>query len=120
MDETLVDSTERAKQLIIDISLPSDTQIVDVPTCFDGSWSMHGWVVRKEIVAVIAKNTSQVIDITFKSNYCHYCEMLMGKRKKEKIDELEYLSLYTKYKVDCFHNHDEDLRYAFKHYFCNF
>ena len=45
MDETLVDSTERTKQLIIDISLPSDTQIVDVPACFDGSWSMHGWVV---------------------------------------------------------------------------
>ena len=44
MDETLADSAERSKQLIIDNSLPSDTQIVDVPKCFDESWSMHGWV----------------------------------------------------------------------------
>ena len=44
MDETLADSAERSKQLIIDNSLPSDTQIVDVPTCFHESWSMHGWV----------------------------------------------------------------------------
>ena len=86
MHETLVDSVERAKQLIIDNSLPSDTQIADVPTCFDGSWSTREWVVRKGDVAAIAENTSQVIDIIFKSSYGHYCEMLMEKRKG-KIDE---------------------------------
>ena len=69
MDETLADSAERAKQLIIDNSLPSDTQTADVPTCFDGSWSMHGWVAQKGLVAAIAENTSQVIDLIFKSNY---------------------------------------------------
>ena len=58
MDETLADTAERAKQLIIDISLPSDTQIVDIPACFDRSWSTRGWVAP------------QVIDIIFKSNYC--------------------------------------------------
>ena len=93
MDETLVDSVERAKQLIIDNSLPSDTQIVDVPTCFDESWSMRGWVARKGVVAAIAENTSQVIDILFKIKYCRYCET-MKKRKSGKIDELVYLSLY--------------------------
>ena len=106
MDETLADSAERAKQLIIDNSLPSDTQIVDVPTCFDRSWSRRGWVARKGVVPAIAENTSQVIDIIFKSNYCRYCETLMEKRKSGKIDELEYLSLCTKHEVDCFHNHD--------------
>ena len=94
MDETLVDSVERAKQLIIDNSLPSDTKIVDVPTCFDGSWSMRGWVVWKGVVAAIVENTSQVIDIIFKIKYCRYCETLMEKRKSGKIDELVYLSLY--------------------------
>ena len=93
MDETLADSAERAKQLIIDNSLPSDTQVVDAPTCFDGSWSMRGWVVRRGAVAAIAENTSQVIDIIFKSNYCRYCETLMEKRKSGKIDKREYLSL---------------------------
>ena len=106
IDETLANSAERAKQLIIDNSLPSDTQIVDVPTCFDRSWSRRGWVARKGVVPAIAENTSQVIDIIFKSNYCNYCETLMEKRKSGKIDELEYLSLYTEHEVDCFHNHD--------------
>ena len=56
MDETLADSAERAKKLII--SLPSDTQIIDVPTCFNVSWNTCGWVVRKGNVAAIAENTS--------------------------------------------------------------
>ena len=68
MHETLADSVERAKQLIIDNSLPSDTQIVEIPTCFDGSWSTRGWVARKGVVAAIGENTSQVIDIIIKSN----------------------------------------------------
>ena len=70
MDETLAGTAERAKQLIIDISLPSDTQIVDIPTCFDRPWSTRGWVAQKVVVAPIAENTPQVIDIIFKSNYC--------------------------------------------------
>ena len=61
MDETIADSAEGAKQLIIDNSLPSDTQTVDVPRCFDGLWSTRGWVARKGTVAAIAENTSQVI-----------------------------------------------------------
>ena len=64
--ETLADSAERAKQLIIDNSLPSDTWIVDVPTCLDGSWSSRGWVAQKGVVAAIVENTSQAIDIIFK------------------------------------------------------
>ena len=55
MDET---SAERAKELIIDKSLPSDTQIIDVPTCFNVSWNTRGWVVRKGNAAAIAENTS--------------------------------------------------------------
>ena len=58
MDETLADSAERAKELIIDKSLPSDTQIIDVPTCFNVSWNTRGWVVRKGNAAAIAENTS--------------------------------------------------------------
>ena len=95
MDETLADSTERAKQLIINNSLPSDTQI-DVPTCFNGSWSTRVWVARKGVVAAITGNIFQVIDIIFKSNYYRYCETLIEKRKSGKIDELQYLSLYIK------------------------
>ena len=106
MDEILADSAERAKQFIIDNSLHSDAQIIDVPTCFDGSWSLHGWVAWKGVVAAIAENTSQVIDLIFKSNYCHYCEMVIAKRKSGKIDKVEYLSLYTKHNVDCFNNHN--------------
>ena len=68
MDETLADSAERTKQHIIDNSLHSDTQIVDVSTCFDGSWSTRGRVAKKGVVSVIAENTSQVINIIFKSN----------------------------------------------------
>ena len=100
MNQTLTDSAERAKQLIIENSLPSETQIVDVPTCFDGSWSTPGWVAQKGAVAAIAENS-------FKSNYCRYFETLMEKRKSENIDEIEYLLLYTKLKVDCVHNLDE-------------
>ena len=58
MDETLADSAERAKELIIDKSLPSDTQIIDVPACFNVSWNTRGWVVRKKNAAAIAENTS--------------------------------------------------------------
>ena len=86
--------------------MPSDTQIVDVRTCFDRSWSSRRWVTRKGVVAAIAENTSQVIDVIFKSNYCRYYETLMVKGKSGKIDELEYLSLYTKHELDCFCNHD--------------
>lgn len=107
MNETLADLPERAKQLVIDNSLPSDSQILDVPTCFDGPCSSRGWVAQKGVAAAITENTSQVIDIIFKSNCCRYCQTLMEKRKSGKIDELEPLSLYTKYEVDCFHNHDE-------------
>ena len=86
--------------------MPSDTLIVDVLTCFDGSWSTRVSVARKGAVAAIAENISQIIDIIFKSNYCRYWEMLMEKRKSGKTDKLEYLSLCTKHEVDCFHNHD--------------
>lgn len=107
MTENLKDSASRAKKLLIqDYSLPTETNVVDLPTCFDGSWSTRGWVARKGIVAAIAENTSQVIDIIFKSNFCRYCEKLLEKRKNGDIDELEYLTLYTNHEPECFHNHE--------------
>ena len=94
--ENLTNSADRTKKLQIkDNNLPADTKIVDLPTCFDGSWSTRGWVARKGIVAAIAENTSQVIDVIFKSNFCRYCENLLEKWKNGDIDELNYLTLYT-------------------------
>ena len=103
MNQTLADSAEKPKQLIIDNKLPWDTQIADVPTCSDGSWSTWVLVAWKRVVTAIAENTSQVIDMIIKSSYCHYRETSIEKRN---IDELEDLSLYTKHEVDCFNNLD--------------
>ena len=113
MRENVAAAAKRAKKIFIEEnSLSKDTQIVDLPTCFDGSWSTRGWVARKGIVAAIAENSSQVIDIVFKSNYCRYCEILLEKRKNCVIDELEYLTLYTQHEPECFHNHDGSPRYV--------
>ena len=68
MNETLTDSAERAKQLIMGNSLPPDTQNLDVPACFDGSQSTRGWVPRKGVTAAVAENTSHIIEIIFKRN----------------------------------------------------
>ena len=68
MNETLTDSAERGKQLIMGNSLPPDTQNLDVPACFDGSWSTRGLVPRKGVIAAVAENTSHIIEIIFKCN----------------------------------------------------
>ena len=66
MNETLADLAERAKQLIIDNSLPSDTQILDVPTCFDGPCSSRGWLAQKGVAAAITENTRVTVAVTVK------------------------------------------------------
>ena len=86
--------------------MDSDTSIVDVPTCFDGSWSTRGWVAKKGIVAAIAENTGQVIDVVYKVNSCRECDKMNERRNKGEIDTLAYLTWYVKHEPNCFYNHD--------------
>lgn len=51
-----MDSSQRAKQLIIDKCLHSDTQIVDAPTCLE--WIE--WMGSKKVATTNAESTSQV------------------------------------------------------------
>ena len=86
-NELLIDNlkmaSSRAKQLIIkDSELDPNTEVIDVPTCFDGSWMARGWVAKRGIAAAIAQNTSQVVDVIFKSSSCRQCTKIEERRKK--------------------------------------
>ena len=100
-------ASSRAKQLIItDSELDPNTEVIDVPTCFDGSWSSRGWVAKSGIAAAIAQNTSQVVDVIFKSSSCRQCTKIEERRKAGECDTLEYFEWRISHEPQCFYNHD--------------
>ena len=80
--------------------------IIDLPTCFDGSWNSRGWLAKKGFASAIAENTSQVIDIVFKNSTCRLCDEKKQQLKNNEIDNLEYLTWYTSHEENCLYNHD--------------
>ena len=72
--ENLQKAAKKAKQQICVQSELSNDEIVDIPTCFDGSWNSRGWLAKKGFASAIAENTSQVIDIVFKNSTCRTCD----------------------------------------------
>ena len=66
-DENLKMAAARAKSLVAKETNSKLDENIDVPTSFDGSWSSRGWTANKGFVSAIAANTSQVVDVMFKS-----------------------------------------------------
>ena len=107
-EENLNMAAARAKSLVIKSTglEVSDSDIVDVPTCFDGSWSSRGWTANKGIVSAIGESTSQVLDVVFKSRTCARCKVIEERKHDGKTTTLEYLDLVINHEPDCYINHD--------------
>ena len=69
----------------------NDASLVDIATSFGGSWKNPGCSSTKGMAAAIMENTSQVVDVVFKSSTCRECEKVKEKRQAGQIDEVAYI-----------------------------
>ena len=86
MTECMAQADELAKKIEIKTT-PQDTDDspVDNATSFDGSWNSPGQSSTKGVAAAIAQNTSQVVDVVFKSSKCCECEKVKKNVKPGKL-----------------------------------
>ena len=98
MTECMAQAAELAKKFEIKTT-PQDTDDspVDNATSFDGSWNSPGQSSTKGVAAAIAQNTSQVVDVMFKSSKCCECEKIKEKRKAGQINEVAYVDWLLKH-----------------------
>ena len=83
----------------------SEKKIIDVATCFDGTWNARGWSARDGVVTAISEGTSQVLDVIYKTTFCKECKTMESKKAQGTMSHFEYLSWYVEHEPTCFLNH---------------
>ena len=81
-----------------------DGSLVGIATSFDGSWKSPGCSNKRGIA--IMENTSEVVDIMFKSSTCRECEKVKEKHQAGKINEVAYINRFLMHEEQCLQNHD--------------
>ena len=105
------DCLKRAGKLLKKKAMEEDAKlkekdIFDIATSFDGSWQTPGWSSSKGIVSAIAENTSQVLDISYKCNYCTECQKMKERKRNGDLSELSYLEWFVNHEEKCMCNHE--------------
>ena len=115
-DNSLSTAGKNARKIAVEGSDLEPNQAVDIPTCFDGSWSSRGWTARDGIASAIAESTGQVLDVVYKNNSCRECKIMKEKKEKAEITYAEYLDWYIDHEPKCYFNHDGSLSVSFYTY----
>ena len=66
------------------------TEVVDVTTSFDGTWSSCGWTASRGVVTAIAETLSHVIDVSYRCRVCNQCNIIEERRKNGLLSTTEH------------------------------
>ena len=98
--ENIKMARENVKKLVREVKgLHIDENIVDTPTMIDGVWNSRGWTASRGIVSAIAENTSQTLDVAYKTCLCSQCFGMEERKKNGACSTLEYFDWYINMKV---------------------
>ena len=105
-DENLKEAASRARDLTIrEQNLAHSTEVVDIPTNFDGTRSSRGWTAGRGVVTALAEISSQVIDVSYKCRVCNQCNIIEERKKNGVLSTIEHLEQITEHERSCFKNH---------------
>ena len=91
---------ENVKKLVREVKgLHINENIVDTPTMIDSMWNSRGWTASRGIVSAIAENTSQTLDVAYKTCLCSQCFGMEERKKNGACSTLEYFDWYINMKV---------------------
>ena len=103
-DSSTKSAADRVKSARSDMDLA--TTNVEIPTSFDASWSSRGWTARDGLVAAIAEETAQVLDVLTLTNSCPQCTEFKNLLDDGKISSDEHTERYLRHEERCSVNHD--------------
>ena len=105
LEENLSEAALKVKELELDEG-QSKSDVVDIATCFDGTWSSRGWSARDGVVSAISEGTSQIVDVVYKTTFCRLCKDQEKAKAEGKISHFDYLVWYVKHEPKCLLNHN--------------
>ena len=105
-DLSLSTAAKTVRHIIAKSSDLSETDTLDMPTSFDGTWGSRGWTARDGVATAIADVTGQVIDIVYKNSSCRDCFVKQRKKDLGEISFIEYVDWYMRHEPICLLNHD--------------
>ena len=105
-DKNLKEAASGARDLTIrEQNLAYSTEVVDIPTRFDGTWSSGGWTTSRGVVTAIAQISSQVTDVSYKCRVCNQCSIIEEYRRNGLLSTIEHLEQIIEHEPSCFKNH---------------
>lgn len=117
LEENLSEAALKVKELELDEG-QSKSDVVDIATCFDGTWSSRGWSARDGVVSAISEGTSQIVDVVYKTNFCRLCKDQEKAKAEGKISHFDYLMWYVKHEPKCLLNHNGSAQVSDTRFFC--
>ena len=104
LEENLKESAVKVKELELEPDQPK-TDVIDIATCFDGTWSSRGWSARDGVVTAISEGTSQIVDVVYKTTHCRLCQKQEKAKEEGSLSQFDYLMWYVKHEPKCLMNH---------------
>ena len=99
-------SIKRAAERVKNVESETGKSMVEIPTSFDASWSSRGWTARDGVVAAIAEETSQVLDVLALTNGCPQCTELKNLMDEGKLSSDDHMERYLQHEEECCVNHE--------------
>lgn len=103
LEENLAEAVKKVREIEEEGGNTAD--VIDVATCFDGTWSSRGWSARDGVVTAITEGTSQIVDVVYKTTFCRQCKDKEKAKAEQKISHMDYLEWYLEHEPDCLLNH---------------
>ena len=92
--KNLKEAASRARDLTIrEQNLTHSTEVVDIPTSFDWTWSSRGQTASRGIVTAIAEISCQVIDASYKCRVCNQCNIIEVRKVQMHYNVRKFLLL---------------------------
>ena len=104
MNKNLKEAAKKVKEIKIEAGA-NEGDVIDVATCFDGTWSSRGWSARDRVVTAITEGTSQIVDVVYKTTFCRMCKEKEKAKAEKTITHMEYMKWYLKHESSCLLNH---------------
>ena len=99
-------SIKRAAERVKIAGSETGKTMIETPTSFDASWSSRGWTARDGVVAAIAEETSQVLDVLALTNGCPQCTELKNLMDEGKLSSDDHMERYLQHEEECCVNHE--------------
>lgn len=94
-EENMKMAADRAKDLVKKEYGTSSSEVVDVPTSFDG----------RGVVSAVAEVSSQILDVSLKCRLCNQRDAMEEKKRNGTVSSIEYLDLFVEHEPKCMKNH---------------